>query len=111
LLPLLGLQDRRSRFLHQFPVPSLDAAFPLTQMHHFPVLAAQHLKLDVTGVVEKFLRVNVRRTKGLLRLAARRLVSREKLILFAYHAHAASASTCGVLENLRIADAHSRFPD
>src|SRR5438270_11010753 len=73
-------------------------------MHHFPVLVAQHLKLDVTGVFEKFLRVNVRRTKGLLRLAARRLVSGEKLILFAYHAHAASASTCGGLENQRIAD-------
>src|SRR5438046_10608371 len=78
-------------------------------MHHFPVLVAQHLKLDVTGVFEKFLRVNVRRTKGLLRLAARRLVSGEKLIPFAYHAHAASASTCGGLENQRIADARRFF--
>src|SRR5713101_3783456 len=60
-------------------------------MDHFPMLVAQHLKLDVARMLEEFLRVNVRRAKGLLRFAACRLVSSQEFILFANHAHAAAS--------------------
>src|SRR2546430_15321052 len=78
-------------------------------MHHFPVLVAQHLKLDVARMFQEFFRVHVWSAESLLRLAACRLVSGEKLVLLAYHAHAAPASARGGLENQRISDAGSLF--
>jgi len=77
----------------------------LTEMDHFAVLVAQHLKLDVPGMLEKFFRVHVRRAKGLLRLAAGRLVGGQELFLPANDAHPASSSTRGGFEDQRISDA------
>ena len=73
-LALFRVHRRRRRFLHQFLVAALDAAFPLAQVNDFAVLVAEHLKFDVPRVLDKFLRVHVGIAKGLLRFAAGRLV-------------------------------------
>src|SRR5258708_29429750 len=78
-------------------------------MDHFAMLVAQHLKLDVTRMLEEFFSVNVWRAEGLLRLAARRLVSGKKFILLAHYAHTAAASASGGLENKRIPDMRRLF--
>src|SRR5205823_14784597 len=80
-------------------------------MDHFPMLVAEHLKLNVPRMFQEFFRVNVRRAKSLLRLAARRLVRRQKLFLFTHHAHsaAASASAGGGLQNGLVSDPVSDF--
>src|SRR3989440_12928532 len=57
-------------------------------MDHFPMLVAQHLKLDVPRMLQEFFSVYVGCAKGLLRLATGRLVGSEKLILLADHTHA-----------------------
>src|SRR5216684_2827258 len=109
ILPPLRIHHRRRRFLHQFLVPPLDAAFALAKMDHLPMLVAQHLKLDVPRMLKKFFRVYVRSAKGLLRLATCRLVSGQQLILLAHHPHASATSACGGFENERIPDVRRFF--
>src|SRR5258707_5198002 len=78
-------------------------------MDHFAMLVAQHLKFDVTRMLEEFFRINVWRAKGLLRLAARRLICGKKFILLAHHPHTAASSACGGFENERIPDMRRFF--
>src|SRR6202165_128745 len=78
-------------------------------MDHFSMLVSQHLKFDVTRMLEEFFRINVRRAKGLLRLATGRLVSGQKFILLAHHPHAAATSARGGFENERIPDVRRLF--
>src|SRR5260370_7853029 len=78
-------------------------------MDHFAMLVAQHLKFDVTRMLEEFFRINVWRAKGLLRLAARRLICGKKFILLAHHPHTAASSACGGFENERIPDIRRFF--
>jgi hypothetical protein len=64
----LGIHGGRRRFLEQLLVAALDGAFALAQMNHFAVLVAQHLKLDVPGMLDELFRVDVGIAEGLLRL-------------------------------------------
>src|SRR5258708_12659943 len=70
-------------------------------MDHFAMLVAQHLKLDVPGMLEKFLRVHVRRAKSLLRLTTGCLVGGQQFILLAHHPHAPAPSPRRSLDNQR----------
>src|SRR5437016_12625671 len=76
-------------------------------MDHFPMLVAQHLKLDVPRMLQEFFSVYVGCAKGLLRLATVRLVGSEKLILLADHTHAATTSARRGIENQRIPEVRS----
>ena len=71
----------------------LDGALALVEVDYFPVLVAQNLKLDVPWMLDELFGVDVRRTEGLLRLAARRLVHRKQFVLLAHDAHPAPAAT------------------
>src|SRR6266850_5756226 len=106
---LLRVHHRRWRLLHQFLVPPLDAAFAFPEADYLSVLVAKHLEFDVPRMLQKFFRINVRRAESLLRLAARRLVSGQKFILLAHHAHAAAASASGGFQNQRIPDPRRLF--
>src|SRR5579864_7905223 len=83
-------------------MPPLDAALALPKMNDFPVLVAQHLKLDVPRMLQKSFRINVRVPEGLLRFAARRLVRGEQFSLVANDAHSPSAAACHRLQDQRI---------
>src|ERR1700680_1502869 len=70
-------------------------------MDYLAVLVAQNLKLDMTRMLEELLRVDVRGSKCLLALAARRFVGVQKLFLLVHHAHASPAATRGSLDDQR----------
>src|SRR4029077_3501296 len=82
----------------------LDAAFPLAQMDDLAMLIAEHLKLDVSRMLQKPLCIYVWISKGLLRFAARRLIGRKQLALVAHYAHAAPAAAGYGFEDQRVAD-------
>src|SRR5437879_7016228 len=73
-------------------------------MDNFPMLIAQHLKLDVPGMLEEFLGVHVRGAKGLLRLAASCLVSGQEVILAAHNPHAPATAPGRSFDNEWIPD-------
>ena len=65
------VHGRRGRFLEQFLVPPLDAAFALAQDLDVAVLVGQDLKLDVPRRADELLQVNVGRTERRARLVLR----------------------------------------
>src|SRR6266567_2042783 len=83
---------------------ALDAAFAFPQMDHFAMLVAQHLKLDVPGMLEKFLCVHIRRAKSLLRLTTSCLVGGQQFILLAHNPHAPASASRRSFDNQRIPD-------
>ena len=108
---LTAYQTARSEAQQAFGTPDVYAERFLERPRHieFQVLGDQHLKLNVARMLEELFRVNVRRAKGLLRLATRCLVSGQKFILLAHHTHAASTSARGGFENERIPDVRRLF--
>src|ERR1700758_2739313 len=83
---------------------ALNRAFPFAKMNNLAVLVAQHLKLDMPRIFDETLGINIGSAESLLRLAARSLVSGQKLFLLAHHAHAAAAAAGNRLQNQRVAD-------
>src|SRR5437879_5047004 len=73
-------------------------------MDDLTVLITQHLKLNVTRMLQKALRVYVWIAKGLLRLATCGLVGRKQFALVAHNAHTASAAACHGFEDQGITD-------
>src|SRR4029077_20695547 len=104
LLTPLGVHSRRRRFLNQFLVAPLDAALTLAQMNDLAMLVSEDLKFDMPRMLQEPLRVHVGIPKGLLRLAARRLVCGKHSALFAPDTHAAAPAAVYRLEDQGIAD-------
>jgi len=74
-------------------VAPLNAAFTLAQMNDLAVLVAKHLKLNVSRVLQKSLRVHIWISECLLRFTARRLIRGKQFILIAHNAHPTPAAT------------------
>src|SRR5947208_16385123 len=74
-------------------------------MNDFPVLIAEHLKLDVSRMLQKPLGIDVGVAEGLLRLAARGLIGVQQFSLMAHNPHPASATAGHGFQNQRISDA------
>jgi hypothetical protein len=105
LAPHLLRQDGRRRFLDQLLVAPLDRALALAEVHHVAVMVADDLELDVAGVVEILLDVDVAVAEGRLRLALRRPEVRAQFVRVAHHAHAAPAAAGHRFDDHREADA------
>jgi hypothetical protein len=59
-LPERLVDGGRRSLLHDLLMPPLDGAVALAEMDHVPVSVAEHLHLDVAGVIEVALDVDVR---------------------------------------------------
>jgi hypothetical protein len=70
-------------------------------MNDLAVLVSQYLKFDVPRMFDEFLGINIRCAKGLLSLAARRLVSVQKFFLLVYDAHTPPAAARGSFDDQR----------
>ena len=61
------------------------------------MLVAKHLELNVTGMLEEPLGIDIRSAEGLLGLVAGCLIGSKKVLLFAHDAHASPAPAGGGL--------------
>jgi hypothetical protein len=98
-------QHRRRRLFDQLLVPPLNRALALAEVHHVAVVVADDLELDVAGVVEVLLDVDVAVAEGGLGLALRGAKVRAELVGVAHHAHAAAAAAGHRLDDHRVSDA------
>ena len=69
---LVGDGDRRA-LLEQLLMAALDRALALAEVHHGAVVVAEHLELDVAGVLDVLLDVDVADAEGGFGLALRGL--------------------------------------
>src|SRR5690606_30082169 len=95
---------RRRRLLEDVLVAPLHRAVALAQVHRVAVLVGEHLDLDVSGVLEVFLEIDVRVVERGLRLAARHRHRAEQRRLRVHDAHAPPAAAAGGLHDHRVAD-------
>ncbi len=77
---------------------ALQGAFALTQVNHVPLLVSQNLKLNVPGVQNEFLYVDVTVTKGGFRLASSGVQKSRKFRQRIDLTHPLAASTGGSLD-------------
>ena len=94
----------RGSFLDDLLVAALHRAIALEQIDGVLVLVGQHLDLDVPGVAEELLHVDLRIAERGLRLGARQGRRRDERRLGVHDAHAASAAAACRLDDHRIPD-------
>src|SRR5687768_2011508 len=82
---------------------ALDRAFALTEVHHGAVVVAEHLELDVAGVLDVLLDIDVADAKGGLGLALRGLQRLRQLADAADHTHAPATAAGDRLDDDRVA--------
>ena len=99
LAALFFRQRRRRRLLEQLLMAALNGAFALAQMHDRAVMIAQHLHLDVPGVLEVLLDVDVGHAECRLGLPLGGLDGVAEFLRRAHDAHAASAAAGGRLHD------------
>src|SRR5258708_2871102 len=85
-------------------MPALNGALALTQRHDAALSVTKDLDLDVTGILEVFLDVNVARPEGPLGLAARGVIGTLETLLIRNDAHAAAAAASRRLQDDREPD-------
>src|SRR5690606_19375541 len=97
--------EQRGALLEELLVAALDGAVALEELHDLPLAVAEHLHLDVLGLLDVLLHVELGVAEG----GARLLLGVEELALQVgvalYHAHAATAAAGRGLEDEREADA------
>ena len=103
-LALLGIERRRRRFLDHLLMPPLQGAFALEQRQQIAMAVADHLHLDVAGIVDIFLDQHAVVAERRLGLALGADDGRPKLGGRAHDAHAAAAAAGGRLHQHRKAD-------
>ena len=94
----------RRRLLEQLLMPPLDGALALTEMHDVAVLVGQDLELDVAGMLEVFLDVDVAVPEGGLRLAPRHPQRAAQIRRRSDDAHAAATPAGHRLDDDGVAD-------
>src|SRR6185312_13341576 len=78
-------------------MPSLYAAFPLTQVNAMAMVIGENLNLNVTGIFNQLFNVDIARTEGTLRLTAGGFKCFSQLCLGSNRAHSLStAAGCGL---------------
>src|ERR1043165_5706839 len=85
-------------------MPPLDRAFALAEVDEVAVMVAEHLELDVTGVLEILLDVDVADAERRFGFALRGAQQVAKLARIPHDAHAASAAAGDGLDDHRVAD-------
>ena len=99
------LRERgRGRLLDQLLMAALNRAIALAEGHDAAVDVSEHLDLDVAGVLEVLLDVDVGGSEGALRLAARRLERALQIGLVAADAHASPAAARGRFQDHGVAN-------
>ncbi len=104
LLPQLGRQRRRGRFLDQLLVPALDRAVALAEVQDLAVLVGQDLHLDVARVLDELLEIHGAVAERGFGLRARGVKTGDERRLVARDAHAASAAARRGLDHHRVTD-------
>src|SRR4029077_1489960 len=94
-----GRDLRGGRLLKQFLMPTLDGTFALAQADDTSMLVGQHLKLDVPGMLDVLLHIEIAVAEGSSGL--RRCSSEEtrEFFFISDDAHAASATARGGLHD------------
>ena len=85
-------------------MPALDGTLALAQADHVAVLVGQHLKLDVPGMLDVLLHVEIAVAERARGLRLRRLEQRRQFFFGADDAHAAPAAAGRGLHDHREAD-------
>eukprot|EP00825_Cyclidium_porcatum_P032664 TRINITY_DN34880_c0_g1_i1.p3 TRINITY_DN34880_c0_g1~~TRINITY_DN34880_c0_g1_i1.p3 ORF type:complete len:393 (-),score=-18.84 TRINITY_DN34880_c0_g1_i1:877-2055(-) len=98
------LNQRRGGLFDNLLVAPLNRTVAFPQMDDIPPVVAQDLKLDVVGILDEFLDVNVRVAERLLRLALGRIEALDQGDIVMGHPHPAPTATCHGLDKDRVAD-------
>ena len=97
-------QCERRRLLQQFLVPSLDRALAFAKVHQVAVVVTEHLKLDVTRILEILLDVDVSDAERGFGFALRRAQRGPHLGREPDDAHSSSAAAGNRLDDDGVAD-------
>ena len=100
----LGIEQRGRRLLDHLLVATLDGAFALAQVDDMPVLVAQHLDLDVPGVLDELLHEHAIVAEARLGLRAGKPEALLRLLGRISDAHALAAAACRGLDHDGVAD-------
>ncbi len=103
-LALLRGDARRWRFLDDLLPAALQRAVAFAQRDHVAVVVADHLELDVPGLLEEFLHVDRVVAEGRESLGLGDVDRIEKRPLAVHDAHAAAAAAARGLDDDRVAD-------
>ena len=90
--PALLVEIGSGGALDDLLVPALNGAIALEQMHDAAMTVGENLNLDVPGVLDQLLQVNVVAAEGCLGLAPRRLDFPRQRLAIGDDAHAAAAT-------------------
>ena len=102
--------DRRGRFFQHLLVPRcLEGAIPLAEVDHLAMLIRQDLDLDVTGLLEVLLEVDIRGAECRRRLLLRHAEGAEQVGIVVDDPDPFSPSARGGLDHQRVADPRGRF--
>ena len=96
--------ERGGALLEDLLVAPLEGAVALAEVDDLAVLVAEDLKLDVVGVDDQFLDVDIGIAEGLLSLHAGAVEALHEASLVVGHAHAATAAAGDGLDHDGIAD-------
>ena len=98
------VENRGRRLLEDLLVAPLERTLAFAEVDHVAVAIAQHLKLDVAGMLDQLLHVDVGTAEGLFGLGASGLKRGNQLLLGAHDAHAAPAASLGCFDHQGKAD-------
>src|SRR3990172_6593788 len=98
LLAQFGVKEGRRRFLEQFLVAALQGALTLTEVNHSAMAVGQDLELDVTGVQQQLLEIDVSVAKGRLGLTTGGVQKTGQVLRSLDFAHPFPAPACGCLD-------------
>src|SRR5205085_3151685 len=99
LRPHLRRDLRRRRLLQQLLMPPLDRALALAQAHHLAVLVGQYLELNVPGMLDILLHVEIAIAERPRRFGLGRFEQAGQFLFVADNAHAASAAPSRSFDN------------
>src|SRR5690625_3950150 len=103
-LPQLFVDRRRGRLFQKLLVPPLDRALAFAEVDHVALAVAQQLALDVAGLLDELLEIDVAVAEGRLGLLARAVELPREFVFRLHHAHSAAAATGRCLDHDRVAD-------
>src|SRR5690606_18066710 len=92
-------------FFHHFLVTTLHGAVAVAETDGVAFTVTDHLDLDVTWVVEKFLHVHHVAAEVAAGFALGHLDRLQQILFLVHHAHAATTATSGGLDHDRETDA------